>query len=59
MCIIIIIIIIIILPLDFSFAYMFLASNWKELLRVELESALRDLGMNYIKVQSKDILEGS
>ena len=53
------IIIIIILPLDFSFAYMFLASNWKELLRVELESALRDLGMNYIKVQSKDILEGS
>jgi hypothetical protein len=40
MCIIIIIIIIVILlGLDFSVVYMFLAPIWKQLMKVELESA--------------------
>jgi hypothetical protein len=54
-----IIIIIITLLLDFSVADIFLVSIWKQLMKVELESALRDLGMACINVPSKDTLEGS
>ena len=53
------IIIIIILLLDFSVAYMFLASIWKQPMKVESEIALRDLGMAYTNVPSKDMLEWS
>ena len=37
---------------------MFLAQSWKQWMKVELESTLRDLAMAYFKVPSKHILEG-
>jgi len=64
MCIIIIISIIIIIIIVsrsdiFTVVYMSLASIWKKSMKAELESGIRYLGLAYIKVPTKVILEGS
>ena len=56
---IIIIFIIIMLRLDFCRCCMFLASIWNQLLKVELESALRGVSVAYFKAPFKHILDGS